>query len=86
MLSDDIFTVPDHRVAAITSVLTVVGGTIVPARTLWAGSPARYRRDLTEGEVAGLDAYWKNYLEYKEEYLREDARRGRALPVPVPVL
>lgn len=29
VLSDDIFTVPDHRVAAITSVLTVVGGTIV---------------------------------------------------------
>lgn len=29
VLSDDIFTVPDDRLAAITSVLTVVGGTIV---------------------------------------------------------
>jgi predicted amidohydrolase YtcJ len=29
VLSDDIFAVSDHRVAAITSVLTVVGGTIV---------------------------------------------------------
>ena len=64
----------------------VVGGTVVPPRTLWAGSPARYRRDLTDEEAAGLDSYWKNYLDYKEEYLREDARRGRALPVSVPVL
>ncbi len=64
----------------------VTGGTVVAPRTLWAGSPARYRRDLTDEETDGLDSYWKNYLEYKEEYLREDARRGRALPVAVPVL
>jgi carbonic anhydrase/acetyltransferase-like protein (isoleucine patch superfamily) len=64
----------------------VLGGTIVPPRTLWAGSPARLRRGLTEEEVAGLDSYWRNYLEYKEEYLREDARRGRAMPAAVPVL
>ena len=64
----------------------VVGGTVVPPRTLWAGSPARFRRELTPAEIEGLDAYWKNYLEYKEEYLREDARRGRGLPVTVPVL
>lgn len=64
----------------------VLGGTVVAPRTLWAGSPARYRRDLTEDEIRGLDVYWKNYLDYKEEYLREDARRGRALPVSVPVL
>lgn len=64
----------------------VLGGTVVPPRTLWAGSPARYRRDLTDAEAEGLDVYWKSYLEYKEEYLREDARSGRARPVPVPVL
>jgi len=64
----------------------VLGGTVVPPGTLWAGSPARYRRDLTAEEAEGLDAYWKNYLEYKEEYLREDERRGRARPAPVPLL
>ncbi len=64
----------------------VLGGTLVPPRTLWAGSPARLRRPLTDAEADGLDAYWQNYLEYKEEYLREDARRGRSFPLPVPVL
>jgi carbonic anhydrase/acetyltransferase-like protein (isoleucine patch superfamily) len=72
--------------ALVAAGAVVLGGTIVAPRTLWAGSPARCRRDLTDAEVAGLDVYWKNYLDYKEEYLREDARRGRALPVAVPVL
>ena len=72
--------------ALVAAGAVVLGGTVVASRTLWAGSPARYRRDLTEAEVLGLDAYWKNYLDYKEEYLREDARRGRVLPVAVPVL
>ena len=44
------------------------------------------RPPLTDAEAEGLDAYWRNYLEYKEEYLREDVRRGRSLPLPVPVL
>ena len=72
--------------ALVAAGAVVLGGTAVAPRTLWAGSPAKYRRDLTEAEVLGLDFYWKNYLDYKEEYLREDARRGRALPVSVPVL
>ena len=72
--------------ALVAAGAVVVGGTVVAPRTLWAGSPARYRRDLTEAEARGLDAYWKSYLDYKEEYLREDARRGRALPVAGPVL
>ena len=72
--------------ALVAAGAVVLGGTVVAPRTLWAGSPARYRRDLSDAEVLGLDVYWKNYLDYKEEYLREDERRGRALPVAVPVL
>lgn len=72
--------------ALVAAGAVVLGGTVVPPRTLWAGSPARLRRPLTEAEAEGLDAYWRNYLEYKEEYLREDTRRGRSLPLPVPVL
>ena len=72
--------------ALVAAGAVVLGGTVVAPRTLWAGSPAKFRRDLTEAEVLGLDFYWKNYLDYKEEYLREDARRGRALPFAVPVL
>ena len=64
----------------------VAGGTVVPPGTLWAGSPARFRRDLTAIEISGLDTYWKNYLDYKEEYLREDARLGRIPPAAVPLL
>ena len=72
--------------ALVAAGAVVLGGTVVAPRTLWAGSPAKYRRELTEAEAQGLDFYWKNYLDYKEEYLLEDARRGRALPVAVPVL
>ncbi len=53
----------------------VLSGTVIPPGTLWAGSPARYRRDLSPSEIDGLANYWKNYLEYKDEYLREEALR-----------
>jgi len=49
----------------------VLPGTIVPARTLWAGNPARQKRALTPEEVAGLRTYWTNYVGYKAEYLRD---------------
>ncbi len=55
----------------------VLPGTSVGARTLWAGNPARYKRDLRPEEVEGLETYWKNYLDYKAVYLAEDARASR---------
>lgn len=62
----------------------VLPGTIVPPRTLWAGNPAKHKRDLTAEEVEGLTQYWKNYLEYKTEYLEEDRKsasdRNRLVP------
>ena len=55
----------------------VAAGTLVPERvtipprSLVMGSPARVKRPLTDEEVAGLDRYWQNYVEYSAVYLRE---------------
>jgi len=43
-------------------------GTQIPPRSLVIGSPARVKRPLTDEEVAGLDVYWKNYIEYTKQY------------------
>jgi len=55
----------------------VLMGTRIAPRTLWAGNPAKYRRELTPDEAVGLDQYWKNYLEYKSAYLADDEASGR---------
>ena len=47
----------------------IAPGTVVPARSLVMGAPARVKRPLTDEEVAGLDRYWKNYIEYSRNYL-----------------
>src|SRR5438445_4676140 len=46
-------------------------GTIIPPRSLVMGMPARVKRPLTNEEVAGLDRYWQNYVEYSRIYLNE---------------
>ena len=43
-------------------------GTIIPPRSLVMGFPARVKRPLTDEEVAGLELFWKNYVEYTHEY------------------
>jgi hypothetical protein len=35
------------------------------------GIPARVKRPLTREEVAGLDVFWKNYVEYIRMYRDE---------------
>jgi len=45
-------------------------GMEVPPRTLVLGVPGRVKRDLTTEEIARLDQSWKNYVEYKEAYLK----------------
>jgi carbonic anhydrase/acetyltransferase-like protein (isoleucine patch superfamily) len=45
----------------------VVPRTVVPARTLWLGAPARLARPLTDEEVEGLKHFHQNYLVYKRE-------------------
>ena len=46
-------------------------GTVVPPRTLWAGVPAKLRRELGDKDHALILEYARNYLDYVEIYLRE---------------
>jgi carbonic anhydrase/acetyltransferase-like protein (isoleucine patch superfamily) len=46
-------------------------GTIIPPRSLVMGIPARVKRPLTDEEVAGLNLFWMNYVEYTKVYLQE---------------
>jgi carbonic anhydrase/acetyltransferase-like protein (isoleucine patch superfamily) len=48
-------------------------GTHVPPRTLWAGVPARLRRELSDADHAKILEYAQNYLDYVEIYLKEPA-------------
>jgi carbonic anhydrase/acetyltransferase-like protein (isoleucine patch superfamily) len=46
-------------------------GTIIPPRSLVMGIPARVKRPLTDEEVIGLEAFWKNYVDYVPKYKSE---------------
>ena len=48
-------------------------GTIIPPRSLVMGMPAKVKRPLTDEEVANLELYWKNYVEYARVYLDEQS-------------
>jgi gamma-carbonic anhydrase len=48
-------------------------GTVVPPRSLVMGVPARVKRQLTDAEVADLEVFWKNYVEYTRAYREEYA-------------
>lgn len=45
-------------------------GMQVPPRMLVVGVPARVKRPLTADELAHLESSWKNYVQYKEKYLK----------------
>jgi carbonic anhydrase/acetyltransferase-like protein (isoleucine patch superfamily) len=45
--------------------------TVVPPRTLWAGVPAKLRRELSDKDRALILEYAKNYLDYTAIYLNE---------------
>lgn len=49
----------------------VTPGTAIPPRSLVMGSPAKVRREVTEQELARIDMHWRNYIEYKNNYLAE---------------
>ncbi len=42
--------------------------TVVPPRTLWAGVPAKLRRELTDKDRELIREYAQNYLDYVEIY------------------
>ena len=45
--------------------------TVVPPRTMWAGVPAKMRRELGDKDRALILEYAKNYLDYVEIYRKE---------------
>jgi len=47
--------------------------TVVPPRTLWAGVPAKLRREIGDKDYELIREYAKNYLDYVEIYLSEGA-------------
>ena len=48
--------------------------TVVPPRTLWAGVPARMRRELTDKDRTLILEYAQNYLDYTGFYLAETGK------------
>lgn len=54
----------------------IAAGTLIPEKTmveagsLWMGSPGTFRRKLEEKDQETILRYAKNYLGYKESYLR----------------
>src|SRR5580658_6643186 len=49
-------------------------GTVISPRTLWAGVPAKMRRELGDKDRELILQYARNYLDYTEIYLRETGR------------
>src|SRR5207248_9923863 len=55
----------------------IAAGTVIPERTvvepysLWMGVPGKFRKKLGESDQEIILRYARNYLEYKENYLRE---------------
>lgn len=50
----------------------VTEGTEIPPHTLWLGSPAKYKRDLTPEERSWLQTSAKNYVKYALQYLEDE--------------
>lgn len=46
-------------------------GDVIPPGTLYLGVPARYKRDLSDGEIAHIRASAEHYCEYAQEYLKQ---------------
>ena len=61
----------------------IAAGTLVPEKTviepgsLLMGSPGKFRRKLEEKDHETILRYAKNYLEYKDSYLKAMKKRGR---------
>ena len=45
--------------------------TVVPPYTLWVGTPAKFKRELTTEEVAWLKKSPQNYVNYALQYLND---------------
>jgi len=54
--------------AMIAAGALVTPGTQVPSGTLFSGAPAKYKRHLSDQEIAGLQQSADNYLSYVNSY------------------
>ncbi len=58
----------------------IAAGTLIPEKTivepgsLWMGSPGKFRRKLEAADEEAIMRYARNYLGYKDEYLKETRR------------
>jgi carbonic anhydrase/acetyltransferase-like protein (isoleucine patch superfamily) len=50
--------------------------TVVPPRTLWAGVPAKLRREINDKDLILIREYAQNYLDYLEIYLNEPSPKA----------
>ncbi len=53
----------------------VVENTVVPPRSLYMGVPARFQRQLADRDRIFIDLHATHYLQYKETYLAELAKK-----------
>ena len=65
---DDVL-VGKHSLIAAGTLLSP--GTVIPPRSLVMGAPGKVKRPLTDEEVLGLEAFWKNYVDYVPKYKSE---------------
>ncbi len=49
-------------------------GTQIPPRSLVLGSPARVKRELTDDELVYLDRSWRNYVDLKRHYEKDQLK------------
>ena len=61
----------------------IAAGTLIPEKavvepgSLWMGFPGKFRRKVEEKDHETILRYAKNYLEYKDSYLKAMKNRGR---------
>ena len=55
----------------------ITEGTVIPPGSLVMGSPGKVRRQLSDEEKAGILVYGRNYLGYKEQYVKERQTAGQ---------
>ena len=53
----------------------VAEDTVIPPRSLYMGVPAKLRREVTQEEQAFIRMHAEHYLQYKETYLAEAAKK-----------
>jgi carbonic anhydrase/acetyltransferase-like protein (isoleucine patch superfamily) len=55
----------------------VLEDTVIPPRSLYLGSPARFKRQLTGADREFIDAHARHYLGYMEKYLADGEDKER---------